>query len=136
MESCNQEYEKLYEMAVSVLENSYSPYSNFKVGAALLTYTGEIFTGVNVENVSYGATICAERTAACKGVSEGFKNFKAIAIVGYNESKGRLETAWPCGICRQFLFEFNRNMDVITGNSKENLQCMKLSELLINGFTF
>lgn len=135
MKFCNHEYIRLYEIAAETLENSYSPYSGFRVGAALMTETGEIFTGVNVENASYGATICAERTAACKGVSEGYRNFKAIAIAAYNVKEKRFETAWPCGICRQFLFEFNKEIDVITGDSKDNLQCIQLKELLVNGFS-
>ena len=135
MESINKEYQNLYQLASETLENSYSPYSNFKVGAALLTDTGEVFTGVNVENASYGAAICAERTAACKAISEGFRNFKAIAIAGFMDNENRFEKAWPCGICRQFLYEFNKDIDIITGDSKENLQCMSLDELLVNGFT-
>ena len=133
--NCSEEYKKLYDIAAETLKNSYSPYSEFKVGAAILTESGEIFTGVNVENASYGACICAERTAACKGVSEGSKDFIAVAIAGFNGKEKRFEKAWPCGICRQFLFEFNKNIDVITGDSRENLECMKLSDLLVNGFT-
>ena len=135
------DYVGLYEIAAEAVKNSYSPYSNFKVGAAIMTETGEIFTGVNVENASYGACICAERTAACKAVSEGFRNFRAIAIAGCTggkeaeEKPGKYEKAWPCGICRQFLFEFSKDMDVITGDSEDDLECIKLSELLINGFT-
>ena len=129
----NREYIELYDMAVEALENSYSPYSNFKVGAALMTATGEIFTGCNVENASYGACICAERTAACKGVSEGCRNFKAIAIAA--KEKEQIKEAWPCGICRQFLYEFNKDLDVITGNSRNQLQVVKLRELLSMGFS-
>lgn len=132
---CNEEYQNLYDIAAETLKNSYSPYSNFKVGAAILTDAGKIITGVNVENASYGACICAERTAACKGISEGHKDFKAIAIAGYNGKEKKFEKAWPCGICRQFLFEFNKDIDVITGDSRENLECIKLSKLLVNGFT-
>lgn len=132
---CSEEYKKLYDIAAKTLKNSYAPYSDFHVGAAILTESGEIFTGVNVENASYGACICAERTATCKGVSEGNSKFVAVAIAGFNGRDERFEKAWPCGICRQFLFEFNKDIDVITGDSRENLECMKLSELLVNGFT-
>ena len=128
-----EEYKKLYDVAKEALKNSYAPYSKFQVGAAILTETGEIFTGCNVENASYGACICAERTAACKGISEGFQNFKAIAVVA--QEKGEFKEAWPCGICRQFLFEFNKDIDVITGASKENLKCVKLRDLLSMGFS-
>ncbi|MBR6801551.1 MAG: cytidine deaminase [Eubacteriaceae bacterium] len=91
----------LLKEAVKMLDYSYSPYSNYKVGAAILTDTGKIYTGCNIENASYGATICAERTAAVKAVSEGEKRFTAIAIACSGST-----FAYPCGICRQFLYEF------------------------------
>lgn len=93
--------DELMAMANKAMENSYSPYSHFKVGAAILTDSGKVFTGCNIENSSYGATICAERTAAVKAVSEGYTHFVAIAICC---SSG--EYAYPCGICRQFVAEF------------------------------
>ena len=86
-------YRDLYAMAKEMLPRAYAPFSRFQVGAALLTKEGEVFTGCNVENSSFGATICAERTAFVKAVSEGVREFEAIAIVS---SEG---TAWPCGIC-------------------------------------
>ena len=92
---------ELVAKAKEALENSYSPYSHFAVGAALLSTDGQVFIGCNIENSSYGAAICAERTAAVKAVSEGAKHFKAIAVVC---STG--EYAYPCGICRQFVGEF------------------------------
>ena len=122
------EYRELYEMADSVKENAYAPFSDFKVGAALLTGSGRIYTGVNVENSSYGGTICAERTAFVKAVSEGERDFRAIAIAA-NDSE-----ALPCGICRQFMYEFEPELDVITGENKENLRVQKLSDLLPGGF--
>lgn len=91
----------LIERAKEAMEYAYSPYSKFKVGAAILTEGGDIFTGCNIENSSYGATICAERTAAVKAVSSGQAHFMAIAVVC---SSG--EYAYPCGVCRQFLSEF------------------------------
>ncbi|MBE6038174.1 MAG: cytidine deaminase [Anaerofustis stercorihominis] len=94
--------EILLKKAVEMLEMSYSPYSNYRVGAAILTESGKIYTGCNIENASYGATICAERTAAVKAVSEGEKKFKAIAIACSGNT-----FAYPCGICRQFLYEFS-----------------------------
>jgi len=93
--------ETLLKKAVEMLNYSYSPYSNYKVGAAILTESGNIYTGCNIENASYGATICAERTAAVKAVSEGEKRFTAIAIACSGST-----FAYPCGICRQFLYEF------------------------------
>lgn len=122
------EYKELYKMASLAKENSYSPYSKFKVGAAILTEDGEVFTGSNVENGSYGGTICAERTACVKAVSEGYKSFKAIAIAS---SGGR---AQMCGICRQFLSEFSLDMDVIVGKDEDNLDVTKLKNLLPDNF--
>lgn len=121
-------YKVLFRKALRVSENSYSLYSGFAVGAALMTEHGKIFTGVNVENASYGAGICAERTACVKAVSEGETEFKAIAVAS---PEGK---ASPCGICRQFLFEFSPDMDVITGEDADHLECVKLSTLLPDGF--
>lgn len=122
------ENRELFEVAEQALEKAYAPYSNFKVGAALLTGDRRIFTGVNVENASYGCTICAERTACVKAVSEGAVEFKSIAIVS---NKGAVSM---CGICRQFLSEFSLELDVITGTDVENLQSVKLRELLPDSF--
>lgn len=122
------DYRELYRKAVEVLPYSYAPFSDFHVGAALLADTGEVFTGVNVENSSYGGTICAERTACVKAVSEGCRNFSAIAIAA---EKGK---ASPCGICRQFLYEFSPDMTVITGEDEEHLEVYTLKDLLPEGF--
>ncbi|MBK5253519.1 MAG: cytidine deaminase [Peptostreptococcaceae bacterium] len=122
------ENKELYKIAKEAIKNSYAPFSNFRVGAALLTKDGKIFTGVNVENSSYGATICAERTACVKAVSEGYREYEKIAIVS---SEG---TAFPCGICRQFLYEFAPKLLVITGNDEDNLVTKSLDELLPEGF--
>lgn len=122
------ENRELFEVAEQALEKTYAPYSNFKVSAALLTGDRRIFTGVNVENASYGCTICAERTACVKAVSEGAVEFKSIAIVS---NKGAVSM---CGICRQFLSEFSLELDVITGTDVENLQSVKLRELLPDSF--
>ena len=121
-------YKALYQKAADATKNAYAPYSHFQVGAALLTETGEVYTGVNVENGSFGATICAERTACVKAVSEGHRKFRAIAVAS---SEG---TASPCGICRQFLSEFSIDMDVITRNDDDHLVVRKLSELLPDDF--
>lgn len=122
------EYKELYKMADAAKENAYAPFSEFRVGAALLTGSGKIYTGVNVENSSYGGTICAERTAFVKAVSEGERTFCAIAIAA---SGGE---ALPCGICRQFMYEFEPELDVITGVDEENLRVQKLRDLLPGGF--
>ena len=119
---------KLYEMAKDATKNSFAPFSHFHVGAALLAEDGQIFTGCNVENSSYGVTVCAERTALVKAVSEGVRNFTAIAIASQNGE------AWPCGVCRQMLYEFSPEMLVITGTDEDHLEVATLSELLPHGF--
>ncbi len=123
------EIEKLINSAINARENAYAPYSKFKVGAALLTKSGNVFKGCNVENSSYGATICAERVAACNAVANGEKDFEAIAIV-YDKSK----LAKPCGICRQFLYEFNPGLLVISANLEGKYEAKKLFEILPDGF--
>ena len=119
---------ELFRMAVKASENAYAPFSNFRVGAALLTEDGKVFTGVNIENSSYGATICAERTAMVKAISEGARNFESIAIAGNGG------TSWPCGICRQFMYEFCPDIRVISGENEDELKVYTLKELLPEGF--
>jgi len=119
---------ELYILAKNATANAYAPYSGFQVGAALLAADGRVFTGVNVENSSYGAAICAERTAFVKAVSEGCRDFLKIAVASAGGS------AWPCGICRQFMYEFNENLIVITGDDEDYLESHKLNELLLKGF--
>ena len=119
---------ELMEMAKKAYEKSYSPYSNFKVGAALLTKDGNLYTGCNIENASYGATICAERTAIFKAVSEGEKNFIKIAVAAHDGT-----TAFPCGICLQVMNEFMPDVKVILENDGEIIT-YSLKELLPNGF--
>ncbi|KAJ6642132.1 Cytidine deaminase [Pseudolycoriella hygida] len=93
---------ELIDAAIKTRKNAYTPYSNFKVGSALRTTTGEIFTGCNVENAAYSPTVCAERTAICKAVSEGYREIAAIAVIGFQEHS----FTTPCGVCRQFISEF------------------------------
>jgi cytidine deaminase len=119
---------ELFEIATEIRKNAYAPFSKFHVGAALLTADGKIYTGVNVENSSYGATICAERTAFVKAISEGERDFVALAI-----SAGETE-ALPCGICRQFIYEFAPEIAIITGTDKENINIRVLEDLLPMGF--
>lgn len=122
------EYKELFKIADQVKENAYVPFSKFQVGAALLTKDGQVYTGVNVENSSYGGTICAERTAFVKAISEGKRQFSAIAIAS---SGGE---ALPCGICRQFMYEFCPELDVITGKDEKSLRVQPLNVLLPEGF--
>ena len=115
---------QLFEKAKIASENAYSPYSGFKVGAAIQTKLGNIFTGSNIENSSFGATICAERTAIFKAVSENELAFKAIAI--YVQSDKIFP---PCGICRQVMAEFSNNLVVIYGNDND-VRISSLKELM------
>lgn len=121
-------YKELFLKSREAAKNSYAPFSNFNVGAALLAKDGTVYTGVNVENSSFGNTICAERTAFTKAISEGVREFEAIAITGNGGE------AWPCGICRQFMYEFAPDLVVITGDDEEHIEQMTLKELLPHGF--
>ena len=114
----NELYEELYKIALKNMDNAYAKYSGFRVSAALLDEDGNVFNGVNVENSSYGATICAERVAISTAVTDG-------------SSDGEV---WPCGICRQVIFEFSENLDVISMDSDGKMKVLKISELLKNGF--
>ncbi|MCI5704862.1 cytidine deaminase [Candidatus Pseudoscillospira sp. SGI.172] len=121
---------ELADLAYSMLERSYVPYSKFPVGAALLCADGSVFTGCNVENAAYGSTICAERTALVKAVSEGHRDdFVKLAVVG-NSS----EPCWPCGACRQMLYEFAPGLELLVGRGDRTFVSLKLSELLPHGF--
>ncbi|WP_298845325.1 cytidine deaminase [Clostridium sp.] len=125
------EYQDLVSKAIDARKNSYSPYSNFKVGAAVLTYDGKIYTGCNIENASYGATNCAERTAIFKAVSEGYTTIKAIAIVGVEN-----DYTYPCGICRQVIAEFaSVDTKIILGKGKTEYLVKTLDEILPGAFT-
>ena len=119
---------ELIAKAFEMLEYSYAPYSNFPVGAALECEDGAVFTGCNVENASYGLTMCAERTAAFKAVSEGHRRFRRIAIAGRCE-----DYCWPCGACRQVLWEFGPDMEVICLNRDGEAKRVPLRELLPHG---
>lgn len=123
--------QELIDKALMAMEKAYAPYSNFKVGAAILTKEGHVFTGCNVENASYGATICAERCAATKAVSEGYTEFIAIAIVS---SSGKF--TYPCGVCRQFLAEFfTDNGIIVLSDSEEGIKEFSFFETLPYAFT-
>ncbi len=122
------ENENLIIHAKSAMEKAYTPYSGFKVGAALLTEEGEIYTGCNIENLSYGATVCAERTAIFKAVSEGKTVFKKLAVVSSQGDK-----TFPCGICRQVMQEFMPNGEIIVSDDN-SIAIYKVSELLPHSF--
>lgn len=129
------EYRELIRAALRARELSYSPYSNYRVGAALLTESGEGFTGCNIENAAYTPAVCAERTAFFKAVSEGCREFSAIAIAG-SPAGEMSQLSWPCGVCRQVMMEFcdPERFLVIVAISEENYRARRLKELLPEGF--
>lgn len=119
----------LINIAKKARTKAYAPYSKFKVGAALLGKSGKIYTGCNVENASHGATICAERAALVKAVSEGEKKFKKIAVIASMKSP-----CTPCGICRQVLYEFAPDIEVIMANTKGKMDKATVRELFPKAF--
>lgn len=122
------EWDHLLKQAIEAREQAYAPYSGYKVGAALLTTDGKIYQGCNVENAAYGPSMCAERVAVFKAVSEGYTDFEAIAVVTVNGGT-------PCGVCRQVLREFAPNLTVIIGDlTGSNTQVFTLSDLLPHSF--
>ena len=121
--------EELKATAVAMLDRAYCPYSHFAVGAALECADGTVFTGCNIENAAFSPTICAERTAVAKAVSEGHTDFVRIVVAGRCES-----FCVPCGVCRQVLREFAPDMEIICLNSKGEEQVFTLSELLPHSF--
>jgi cytidine deaminase len=121
--------ESLIRAAKEAREKAYSPYSNFKVGAAVMTPSGKIYSGCNIENVSYGLTNCAERTAIYKAVSEGEHSFVALAVVADTEGP-----VAPCGACRQVIAEFGIEQ-IILGNIKGHTKILSLEEILPYAFT-
>ena len=123
----------LIEKALKATENSYSPYSGFKVGAALLCEDGEIYCGCNIENASFSATVCAERVAISKAVSEGKAKFKAIAVVGGKNGE-ITDYCTPCGICRQVLSEFCEGDFKIILFNGDTIKVVTLNEILPLGF--
>lgn len=125
----------LIRSALEARRFAYTPYSHFKVGAALLARNGQVFTGCNIESASYTPTNCAERTALFKAVSEGVTEFSAIAIVGSREGEVNRIVTSPCGVCRQALFEFcGPELTVIMARSERDYQLSTLGELLPYGF--
>lgn len=122
---------QLIEQAIEARKMAYTPYSHFKVGAALLTKSGKVYKGCNIENAGYTPSNCAERTAIFKAVSEGEREFAAIAIVGSMEGETNTLPTGPCGVCRQVMVEFcSLDMPVIIAKSPADYITMKLGELL------
>ena len=127
---------KLVECALEARKSSYSPYSGFSVGAALLTKSGKIYKGCNIENAAYSPGNCAERTAIFKAVSEGEREFEAIAIVGGKTDSKELDICAPCGVCRQVMMEFcnDASFEIVLGKSPQVYEVYTLKELLPLGF--
>ena len=131
------EDKKLVEAAIKAREMAYTPYSEFCVGAALLTFGGKIYEGCNIENAAYTPSNCAERTAFFKAVSEGEKNFAAIAIVGGKKGKPISDYCAPCGVCRQVMMEFcdPETFRILLAKNSEEWKVYTLKELLPLGFS-
>lgn len=127
---------RLINEAFAARRMAYTPYSHFQVGAALLTADGRIYRGCNIENAAYTPTNCAERTAFFKAVSEGEREFTAIAIVGGTEDATELDWCAPCGVCRQVMEEFcdERTFEIVLARSAEEYEVYTLGELLPKGF--
>ena len=120
---------ELVAVARLAAENAYVPYSNFPVGAALECPDGQVFTGCNVENAAYGSTICAERTAVCKAVSEGYRKFTKIAVWGKGD-----DYCFPCGACRQFISEFGLDIEIISARGDGEYVSLSMDEMLPHSF--
>jgi len=130
------QYEELIALALEAREKSYAPYSAFQVGAALLAENGKVYLGANIENASYPATNCAERSAFYNAIMDGQKAFEAIAIVGGAKDAKELEYCAPCGICRQVMREFcvPDTFDVIVAKNTKDYKVFTLAELLPMSF--
>ena len=121
---------KLLSLAREAQQNSYAPYSGIKIGAALLAADGRVCTGCNIENASYGATVCAERVALFKAVSEGVTAFRALAVAG-----STAQPPFPCGLCRQALWEFAPDLTVYTQGEAGEVMAATLADLLPSAFS-
>ena len=128
--------QELCQTAINMLDRAYVPYSHFPVGAALECSDGTVFTGCNIENAAYGVTICAERTAFFKAVSEGKREFICIAVTGGRVDADVLPITTPCGVCRQVMMEFcdPRSFLIFCASSPENYKAYTLAQLLPKGF--
>ena len=119
----------LIKIAMEARDKSYSPYSNYKVGAAVYTKSGKVFTGCNIESASFSPTICAERVAFTKCISDGHRDIDKIAVVGSD-----VKTSFPCGVCRQFMVEFGKDIKVICAKTIDSYEIYTLEELLPHSF--
>lgn len=130
------EERELIRQAHEARQRAYTPYSGFKVGAALLTRAGKVYLGCNIENAAYDPTNCAERTAFFKAVSEGEREFEAIAIVGGKDGDSALQMCAPCGVCRQVMMEFcnPKEFRIMLEDGKDGFKAFTLEELLPLGF--
>lgn len=131
--------QNLIKEAIEARKNAYTPYSHFTVGAAILAKSGKIYRGCNIESVSYTPTTCAERVALLKAVSEGEREFEMLAVIGGSEGTevdkaNEMPTDGPCGVCRQFIYEFGKDIKIIVANSTEKYYVKTISELYPNGF--
>lgn len=120
----------IYKLALQAKNNAYAPYSNFKVGCIVRTKEKLNFSGCNIENASYGLTVCAERVAITKAVSEGYKDFVSLTIVTDAD-----DIVWPCGACRQFIAEFGLDINIISFNKNGDFEIKSIKELLPSSFT-
>lgn len=123
------EIKELIKLAIEARENAYVPYSNFKVGAVVLTKGGKIFRGCNIESASYTPTICAERTALAKAVSEGHKDIDTIVVVGSLK-----KLSFPCGVCRQLIREFGNDIKIIVAKNASDYKIFTINDLLPESF--
>jgi len=121
--------EQLLQKANEIRERAYAPYSGFKVGAALLCADGTVFTGINIENAAFGPSICAERTAFFKAISEGYRDFAKIAVTCDKEYCS------PCGVCRQVMSEHAPDLEILMGNLQGTFKSVSIRDLLPQGFT-
>ena len=124
-----EEYKKLINEAEKARKRAYTPYSKFQVGAAVLCADGKIFTGCNIENASFGLSVCAERVAIFKAISEGSTTFEAIAVIGDTD-----KPCSPCGACRQVISEFGEEIFLIMANLKGDVKIKKIGDLLPEAF--
>ena len=129
------DYKKLIRFAFAAAEKSYSPYSRFKVGAAVLSKDGRVFTGANIENASYSVTNCAERVALQNAVFEGAREFEAVAVVGFKEGE-TADFCPPCGGCRQAFSEFSKDgsLKIVLAKSEDDFKVYTLNELMPETF--
>jgi cytidine deaminase len=125
----NQDLESLIKKTIGAFENAYAPFSKFRVGATVVTKSGKIYTGCNIESASYGLTVCAERVAIWKAVSEGEREFAMVCVVADTE-----ELTPPCGVCRQIIWEFCEDIPIVFANLKGKYEVLQMKDLLPRAF--